>query len=53
MPKDFNLCVKEGGTMTTKHVNPNMYMHLCKDKSGKWHAGEAKLYKKLKGRKTK
>ena len=53
MPKDFDKCVREGGTVTTKHVNSTMYMHLCQDKSGKWHAGEEKMYKKLKGRKGK
>jgi len=51
MPADFNACVKEGGKVITKKLSNTHYMHICKDKSGKWHQGEEKTYKKvLKGK---
>ncbi|MCR4306304.1 MAG: hypothetical protein NUV73_04450 [Candidatus Daviesbacteria bacterium] len=47
MPADFDKCVKEGGKVITKRVNKGNYMHLCKDKGGKWHNGEERPYKKV------
>ncbi len=47
MPADFEKCVAEGGKVITKRLNSDEYMHLCKDKSQKWHEGEVKQYKKL------
>lgn len=38
--------------MITKRLNATQYVHLCKDKAGKWHKGETKTYQKvLKGKK--
>jgi hypothetical protein len=49
MPKAFESCVKNGGRVRTKQVNPNQYIHVC-FKDGKSYAGEVKEYKKpLKG----
>lgn len=45
MPKDFTRCVDEGGKVITKTLPEGRYIHLCKDKSGKWHEGEVKKKK--------
>jgi len=45
MPEDFEKCVKEGGKVITLKLGENKYMHLCKDKKGKWHKGEIKTKK--------
>ena len=51
MPEGFLRCVREGGKVITKKLSGGKYMHLCKDKSGNWHQGEVKEYKKvLKGK---
>ncbi len=42
MPADFNECVDKGGKVTTKVLSGGRYMHLCKDKNGKWHNSEVK-----------
>ena len=42
MPKDFNACIEEGGKVITKRLKNGKYIHLCKDKEGKWHSGEIK-----------
>lgn len=42
MPADFLKCQKEGGKMITKSLKGGQYIHLCKDKNGKWHRGETK-----------
>jgi len=42
MPRDFTRCVSEGGKVVTKKLSGGKYIHLCKDKSGKWHQGEVK-----------
>jgi len=47
MPADFDTCVREGGKVITKRLSPTEYMHMCKDKGGKWHSGEKKMYKKI------
>lgn len=48
MPKDFTQCVNKGGKTRTKKLKGNKYIHVCKDKSGKWHSGEVKEAKKKK-----
>jgi hypothetical protein len=40
MPKDFERCEAQGGKMVTISKG-GTYRHLCKDKKGKWHAGES------------
>ena len=45
MPKDFDACVKNKGKVITKKLPKGKYYHLCKDKSGKWHAGYVKKKK--------
>lgn len=63
MPADFLQCVKAGGKVRTKTLTGGKFMRLCKDKKGKWHAGEvqtkadvvsafAKYAKKVKSGKT-
>ena len=42
MPNDFEMCVDSGGKVVTKKLKGGKYMHLCKDKDGKWHQGEVK-----------
>ncbi len=42
MPEDFTKCQQEGGKMSTRQLSDGRYMHMCKDKMGKWHAGEVK-----------
>lgn len=49
MPADFLACVAAGGKTRTKKLKDGKYIHICKDKSGKWHAGEVKK-KKGKGK---
>lgn len=49
MPADFIKCVREGGSVSTKNLPGNKYVHLCKDKDGKWHRGDIKN-KKEKGK---
>lgn len=45
MPKSFDRCVKGGGKVVTKSLSGHKYMHMCKDKGGKWHAGHTKTKK--------
>jgi hypothetical protein len=45
MPEDFLRCVREHGKTITKSLSGTKYIHLCKDKSGKWHKGEVKVKK--------
>ena len=45
MPYSFLKCVKEGGKVITTKIGKNKYVHLCKDKNGKWHRGEIKTKK--------
>jgi len=52
MPEDFTKCVNENGKIITKTLKGGKYLHLCKDKSGKWHQGEVKTAKS-KGKATK
>ena len=40
MPADFLKCESEGGKMITKSLPDGKYIHLCKDKAGKWYKGE-------------
>jgi len=40
MPADFLKCVRDGGKVRTKTLPKGRFMRLCKDKKGKWHAGE-------------
>ncbi len=48
MPADFLKCVADykagkGGKMDTKvSKDGKKYIHLCKDRFGKWHSGEVK-----------
>jgi len=49
MPRDFLVCVKNKGKVTTKSLPDNKYMHLCKDKNG-WHKGEIKSKQKRYGK---
>lgn len=42
MPADFNACVADKGKVITKTLSGGRYMHLCKDRVGKWHQGEIK-----------
>jgi putative hemolysin len=46
MPADFLACVKNGGKVRTKELSGGKYIHICKDKNGKWHKGEVKTKKK-------
>ena len=39
MPEDFLQCIREGGDVITIS-HGDSYTRSCKDKSGKWHAGE-------------
>jgi putative hemolysin len=43
MPADFVACVKNGGKVITKSLKGGKYIHLCKDKQGKWHQGEVRV----------
>jgi hypothetical protein len=52
MPKDFEICIKNKGQMSTKRIDNEHYQHYCKDSNG-WHAGEVKKYKKLSRQKKK
>jgi len=47
MPKGFEKCVKAGGKVVTKRMGDGKYIHLCKDKNGRWHPGEVKVRKKV------
>jgi len=46
MPEDFLKCVREGGKTRTQKLPGGKYIHICKDKSGKWHKGEVKTKQK-------
>lgn len=52
MPADFTRCQSEGGKIITKELPNNKYIHLCKDKGGKWHQGEVRTKKKFLDGKT-
>ena len=45
MPKDFEVCVSEGGRVRTMPLSKGRYMRICYDKAGKSHAGEVKTKK--------
>jgi hypothetical protein len=45
VPADFNRAVKAGGKVVTKTLSKGRYIHLVKDKSGHWHAGEVRTKK--------
>lgn len=45
MPADFDRAVRQGGRVITKRLPGGKYIHLVKDKNGKWHAGEVKRKK--------
>ncbi len=45
MSKEFLACVDNGGKVVTRKLKGDKYIHLCKDKSGKWHSGEVKKRK--------
>jgi len=47
MPEDFTRCVSEGGKVITKTLPKGKYVHLCKDKAGKWHKGEVKTKERM------
>ena len=42
MPLDFQKCVDNNGKVRTKTLSGGRYMHLCKDKNGRWHQGDVK-----------
>jgi len=42
MSHDFTACQNNGGKIITKSLSGGRYMHLCKDKNGRWHQGEVK-----------
>lgn len=48
MPKDFDMCVKEGGRVRTMMLgkNKDMTAHVCYDKNNKAHMGLIKSRKK-------
>lgn len=45
MPKDFEACARAGGKVITQKLKGSRYVHLCKDKAGKWHRGYVKEVK--------
>lgn len=42
MPKDFEMCVSQGGRVRTKKMGKSKYMHMC-FRDGKSYAGEVKI----------
>lgn len=40
MPRDFELCVANGGKVRTKTLPKNRYQRICIDKKGNTYAGE-------------
>lgn len=52
MPEDLFKCIREGGKVITIS-HGDTYTRSCKDRSGKWHAGETHKKKgKTGGRKS-
>ena len=45
MPRDFEKCVKGGGTVRTIKPNDHAYLHICRTKGGKWTRSEVKYIK--------
>ena len=50
MPKDFDMCVQEGGRVRTMPLSKGRHMRICYDKMGKSHAGEIKQGQGTKGK---
>ena len=48
MPRDFNLCVAQGGRVRTKKLSKGRFIRICFDKNNKSHAGEVKQRQKSK-----
>lgn len=52
MPKDFTMCVKNGGRVRTLKLPKGKFMHICYDKNGKSHSGEVKKRDESSSKKT-
>ena len=46
MPAGFEKCVREKGKVVTKTLAGGKYVHLCKNKQGKWFKGYVKTKQK-------